>query len=384
MPSRSQPGTAIPTRSWRAPAAPTAFRPPGFPVLLGGVYAVVGVHSRRTRWTSGLVAEAALGAVTVALIGLLALALWGIAPGLIAAAIAAVYPPFLLAGTSLTSETLFLPLTLAALLCVLRYRHSRRLRWAVAAGIAVGLAALTRSNGVVLAIPLAMGVFGPWGLRNRHAAALAAASLAAAALTVVPWTIRNAVVMDHFVPVSTQAGYGLAGAYNDTSRENSDYPAAWRPPLEEPRYAAIIRDPGLGEIQVERRLRSAARRFIGNHPAYVGRVGFYNAVRLLDLRDRGLDRQSAADLGMSTRLERLSRWSFWAVALLALAGLLHPAVRRTPAFVAITPLLLILTTVFIAASTRYRLPADPFLVALAGLGVVQLSRLGQPWRSAQS
>ena len=56
---------------------PTAFRPPGFPVLLALVYKLVGVGSASARWDAGRIAQAILGVVAVALIFLIGRRLWG-------------------------------------------------------------------------------------------------------------------------------------------------------------------------------------------------------------------------------------------------------------------------------------------------------------------
>ena len=366
-------GHGYPSSIAAGAGGPSAFRPPAFAHLLGATYTVTGVHSERRRWTGARGVEAVLGAATVGLIGLLALALWGAAPAVVASALAAVYPPFLLMESSLASETLFLPLVVGSVLAMLRYRSSGRLRWAIAAGAVAGLAGLTRSNGIILLLPLAAGALTAFPWRSRNALKGAAATVLAGLVAVAPWTIRNAAVMDAFVPVSTQAGYGLAGAYNHSARNDELQPAAWRPPAADPGYRAIIEDPALGEVEVEKRLRSESRQFITAHPAYVLEAGFMNTLRLAILRDRDLERAGAVDLGMNPTLSKASTPAFWAVALLAFAGLFTTAARRTPRFVWAVPALLLLTTVFIAAWTRYRIPADPFLIGLAALGLTQLS-----------
>ena len=61
-------------------------------------------------------------------------AVWA-APAVVAGAIAAVYPPLVLAGSSLLSESLFIPLVLGALLAALVHRDSEhRWRWLVLSG----------------------------------------------------------------------------------------------------------------------------------------------------------------------------------------------------------------------------------------------------------
>ena len=122
---------------------------------MAGVYALVGTKSPTDRWDAGRVLEAVLGAIAVALVGLIAVRFWGPAPALLSAAIAAIYPPLVRLGTSLMSESLFIPLMLGAVLTALVYRDAPRpRRWAILTGVLVGCAALTRANGVLLVLPI--------------------------------------------------------------------------------------------------------------------------------------------------------------------------------------------------------------------------------------
>ena len=47
-------------------------------------------------------------------------------------------------------------------------------------------------------------------------------------LTILPWTIRNAVVMHHFIPVSDETGITIVGTYNVASAANSQLQYKWR------------------------------------------------------------------------------------------------------------------------------------------------------------
>ena len=88
---------------------PTAFRAPLYPVMLAGVYKVVGVGSAPDRWRSARVLQALLGALGVGLIMLIAFRLWGTTVALVSGVIATVYPPLLLVGSSLMPESLVYP-----------------------------------------------------------------------------------------------------------------------------------------------------------------------------------------------------------------------------------------------------------------------------------
>src|SRR6476620_9416358 len=103
--------------------APTAYRPPLWPAVLGVTY-LLPRPAAMSRWTAGRVVQALIGTVLVALVGLLALELCGRVAALAAAAIAAFYVPLVLDGATLISEPLFASLVLGAVLATVRARRS--------------------------------------------------------------------------------------------------------------------------------------------------------------------------------------------------------------------------------------------------------------------
>jgi 4-amino-4-deoxy-L-arabinose transferase-like glycosyltransferase len=217
-------GDGYPTSRGR----PTAFRPPAYPVLLAGVYKVAGVEgaSEHARVRAGRILGIFISTLIVALIGVVAAQLWGRRVALAAMALAAVYVPLIVVGAAVMSEPLFAALLLGALAAAIRHRRSRhRWRWVVVAGVLGGLTILTRANALVLLLPLGLAV---WTGRPRfspRALATPAVLVVLALLTVSPWTIRNAVVFDRFIPVSTQLGSALAGTYNEQARADKENPA---------------------------------------------------------------------------------------------------------------------------------------------------------------
>jgi hypothetical protein len=167
---------------------PTAFRPPGYPMLLAGVHAA-GAPLPVERWTRGRVANALLGTLAVALVGLIAMHFWSRRVALVAMTVLAVDLSLVLVGGSLMSDTLFVALTLGAVLAALRSRSEcRTIAWAAGAGALIGLATLTRPTGLLLAIPLGLAV----AKRPSRRPAAALVLVVAMALTIAPWTVRNA------------------------------------------------------------------------------------------------------------------------------------------------------------------------------------------------
>jgi 4-amino-4-deoxy-L-arabinose transferase-like glycosyltransferase len=350
---------------------PTAFRAPLFPFALAGAYKLVGVGSPSTRWAAGRVLEAILGAITVWLIALIAGRIWDRRLALIAASIAAVYPPLVLIGSSLMSESLFIPVTLAAVWAALVARDAtgnRRLWWALAAGVITGLSALGRSTDLILVIPLAFLVWSERPRRSPRSLRAPAILVGATLLVLVPWLIRDAEVMRTFVPITDESGYALIGTYNTYAQHRSDYPALYTPPVLEARELDRLAR-GRNEAQFADKLQDLAFDYIDGRPSSLLKTGFWTTLRLFDLTGPGFEHYVEPTWGFPGWLAVLSVYSFWLVGALALAGVLTRAARRAPPSFWTCPIALLATTVFVIGATRYRAPADPWIVILAALAV---------------
>jgi 4-amino-4-deoxy-L-arabinose transferase-like glycosyltransferase len=358
------------------PSRSTAFRPPGYPYFLAGVYSLGGRAWKATSRgiVAGRVANAFVGTAIVALTGVLAAQLLGSGIALTTMALAAVYPPLILIGGALMTEPLFTALLLGALAAAVEHRRSgHRHRWAVLAGLLIGLAILTRANAAILLAPLAFAV---WGARPRwspRALAAPAALVTVALMTVAPWTVRNAVVLGAFVPVTTQLGTSLAGTYNTAAQADDRHPASWRSLRRVPDYQYLTRTSSwrrIGEAEMERRLRAAALRYAAGHPAYVAKVVYWNTRRALDLAGIAWARHTYSTVSVSRGWAGAGIAGFWIVGALALAGAFTAPARRIPLYVAAVPLCLYLSVVFLAFETpRYRTGIDPFIVLLAAIAL---------------
>jgi 4-amino-4-deoxy-L-arabinose transferase-like glycosyltransferase len=357
-------------QSNRAPGlGPSAFRPPGYPFLLGAVYAIAGQETPPV----GRLVGAFLGTLSVGLVGLIALRLWGKRVAVLALGIAAVAPPIVILSTALISEALFVPVVLGAVLCALAARRSRhRYRWAIATGVLVGVSALTRTNGLLLLLPLVLA-FAPARKRRLSAWAPSAAVLLAAVVTIAPWTVRNYIVLHAFVPVSDEAGYTLAGTYDQVSRADRVQPAVWVEAEHgvSPEYAEILFQASIGrwnELTYGDRLQAQAIREIKADPAYVLKVGYWNALRIFHLTERDLALLNLSNTDIPRTPALFEIYGLYPLGLLALGGLLTRRARRAPKWLWLVPLCLC-TTVFVTGFIRFRSPIDPFFAMLGALAV---------------
>jgi 4-amino-4-deoxy-L-arabinose transferase-like glycosyltransferase len=345
---------------------PTAFRPPAYPIFLAGVYEVVGTGDKAQRVEWGRIANAFVGVGIVALIGLIAFQVWGRREALVALALSAIYIPMILVGQSIMSEPLFVLCLLGSIACVL---HSRAYPWVIAAGVLMGLAVLGRANALILLAPLAFAVWKrPRGLGQPVVLCVAAA------LTVLPWTIRNYETFHAFVPVSTQLGSALAGTYNSEARADKVNPASWRTLKRVDDYRPIFsKIRSTSEPVLEKQLRSASIDFIKAHPAYVLTVAYWTTRRMLDLAGMNWSIHTAATISATRGWAIAGVICFWIFALLAMLGATTRRARAAPAWLWAVPLLMYLGVVFLVVETpRYRMAIDPFIVLLAALALTRL------------
>ena len=211
-----------------------ALRTPGYPLFLAVCQAVFGRRTLAVR-----LVQAGLGTVSVFLVYRLTQQFAvATAPGessptrgwtapLVAAAIAAISPYYILMSVILLSEAVFVPLMLAALwgLAVLWVEPGRSggaTGWrgvliALASGSAAGLAILVRPSWA-LYVPVVLVLWVIAKVRDRGAiiVAMRGALIFAIGLATVmsPWWVRNAGIYGRFVPTALWMGASLYDGLN--------------------------------------------------------------------------------------------------------------------------------------------------------------------------
>jgi 4-amino-4-deoxy-L-arabinose transferase-like glycosyltransferase len=187
---------------------PTAYRSPGTSVLWAGLYWSFGHRYGVVR-----LLQCVLDTLTILLIYGIGRKCFGDTVALLAAAIYAVWPAALLYSSQLGSETQFTFLFSCFILISLQFAERASWPRAIAAGVLLGLALLTRGN-VVLMVALMV----PWSVwQFWRAPRLLVRGLAisfVALVMLVPWTIRNYEVFHAFIPFQTGGGDMLLGSYN--------------------------------------------------------------------------------------------------------------------------------------------------------------------------
>lgn len=234
---------------------------PVYPLFTAGVYAMT-AHSR----TAVLLIQCLIGAfaaIQVKAIGELVFEDSRVST--FGAWLVAFHPPLILFATRLHSLTLDVFALLWVLWAWLLLLRAPRAREALHAGIAGGFALLSR--GTALAFLAWAAAVTAWALRHqalRRIQVLAVAALVSGAV-VLPWLIRNAIVLHRFPVLITTTGQSLWQGNNPNS-SGSGYLPDGRSALDTLPQHMLNQLKDLDELGQDRMFRQEAMRFIREHP----------------------------------------------------------------------------------------------------------------------
>lgn len=362
----------------RGATQPASNYSPGLPLFVAGLYeSSGGVHERFAR-----IVLALIGSLAVLFTYLIGRRLSGPSAGLIGAGLVAVYPALIEYQGMLMGEppaATLLAGSVLAMLWAARPGAPGARGW-VLPGLLFGALALVRPEYLAVSIPIAIVVLARDRTAWRAGAVNAVILLMGIAIVVAPWTVRNAIAMDRFVPISTGGGQVLfAGSYlpsgGDPERVGEEvlerHPGlkAQLPP--DPRLEEILaglaaqRYPGMGtDAALARMGRERLGDAIVDEP--LGYVGFVAAKvwRIWAFGPRDVMR------------EPVWKALHWALVVLGLLGLVVLArQRRWEALLIGTVLLAVTATgALLVASPRRVLVTIPLVAALAGAATVWLVR----------
>jgi len=380
------------------------YQDPLYPYFLAVIYTVFG-HSF---WAIYLV-QLLLGLALLLLVFDTTRRLFDNRAGVVAAALAALYQPFIFYESQVEKTALAVFLVALMLWMLVRSAHrrgaetaekpgvhrresavSRSLDWALGPGVALGLAALTRANLLVFALllPIVFYLFHRRGAEsaerarrplrlggeNERRAALrnAAASLLGAATVIAPVAIRNSVLAHEFALTTTQGGQNLYIGNNEYNRVGQYVTLPWVRP-----------HPDFEQTD----FRDYANKAAGRRLSYAGVSSFYTGQAIkwatthfrdfLVLTGRKLqlyisnyevpDNQDIYFFARYSWILRLPLLTFGIVFGLGLAGMIlllrrNRLRRLLVLFFAGYALTVIVFFVF----SRYRVPALPALLPFAG------------------
>jgi 4-amino-4-deoxy-L-arabinose transferase-like glycosyltransferase len=347
------------------PGEPSAYTQPLYGFFLIPIYWIFGRH-----WWSVGGAQILVATATAFLVYAIGARAVSRRAGTIAAILATLNPYLVWHDVHLNREVLDQLVAAALILCTLVAADRRSVKWATVAGLFGGLAVL--GNVRLLFIPLVVAAY--LVIRNGWSWAPVAV-VAAAALTVTPWVIRNKVEVGCFA--LTTDGRALWKANNDQTYDLlaegkwiDDVKDPPGHPFPNPEEARDIYKQSGKKIHVDECANQAyyqhkAWRFVRDHPDEKAKLAA-QAVRMeWDPRTTA----SATDSGHGA-IRSLAQPLYTSILyVLALFGISVTASRFVGLALAVLAYQTVAAMVFVGA-TRYRVATD-FLIALLAAGAIE-------------
>jgi 4-amino-4-deoxy-L-arabinose transferase-like glycosyltransferase len=370
--------------------APTAWKEPVYPYILGASLNLLGDRKGRAAVVAIQVVALALTVVFTYLLGRRLVGPW---VGMLAAALIAVpLAPAKLAVGTVNTAILGAMIVTGLLLLLLRCVEKPTVARAATLGVALGMGALTLSSTLMIG-PSAAVVLLVESVRGRSLKPLAMAAVVAvvSALTIMPWTLRNAATFKMFIPIQTGLGVfaNFSNAYlaetfmPELAMDPSGTPPPWksRGPFDAVRkfsrggrssmllnrsLESVAENPPEGWARMSEPERDQIhmaqfKRFVASYPAVFAKLMSAKALRLYLLMPK-------VPLIFN---------------LAALAGLVIVMRRRLGYLLPLT-IFLCTAPLLITAPLyyRYRFPVEPLIAILAASSVTVISGLWKRFGSS--
>jgi hypothetical protein len=265
-------------------ATPTAFTLPGYVFVM---YVILGAFGNSTAsYIILYLINVFLSPVAIYLLFRLTTDLLGSRAGRWAVVLAAVYPPFIASAVTFGGTIEYHVVMLLALWSIERLARVRALLWPVILSAVLSAVWISfRAEGLVLSVLAAVIVL------HRRSLSMAALFIVILATLLSPWTIRNTLVFDRFVPMTNNFALNLwrgnnadatGGAFKPDGEPNWYTPEMLKELRQVPHSARY-------EIECMDIYKRAAFEYISTHPLrtallYVKKVAMFFSFEYSDPR----------------------------------------------------------------------------------------------------
>lgn len=339
------------------PLGSDTYHPPGYYYFMAGLYAIVG-HS----YLAVRIAQSLLGALTCVGIYFLGKEVFDGTAGMLAAAAAAVYPPFIFYTGVLLTETLSMFLLVAAVWLLLRYsRQPSHYAPLSLAGLLLGCAGITRSA-LLVTVPFILF----WLLLIadcRPSLPTAARKVLALVMPVIaiiaPVALRNYQIHERFVLISTNGGVNFFLGHGGTQQRKNEVRNLPQVVVE----GQVIGISPLTQPEEEARFYHLGWEYIVENPLRTVRSVPGKLIRMY----WDSDYWPASDV--QAKIMRSADWVLWKLLLLPLSivgiALYSPRERRHAGLCYLLMASSLAAPLIFWAMPRFRVPFLPCFAALA-------------------
>lgn len=345
---------------------PTAWEPPLYPYLMGGVFKIFGIYTYASAWVL-LTINCAFSALTCIPIFLIARKIFDDRIALWSAWIWALLPYEWYWAIHWIWDTTFTPLVLALIFVVTLELALGASRWSgmrgwTIFGILWGIGAL--ANPSMLAFLPFCGLWIWWRRYHRGLPSIAGVVLSSLIFFAVlsPWLIRNYEVFGRFVFIRDD--FGLQFRLGNSKGAEGMLMAYMQPNLNKLEFEKFQR---MGELAYSAQCKRIALDWIRQNPGHFGVISFRRFFYYWNGVPKPTDSRAPADFRTSLYL---------ASSILAIWGIIRAVRKKMPAAWLFAGLILTYPTTyyFVFPHARYRHPIEPELLVFAVYLISQARR----------
>ena len=363
----------------------TAVHGPGYTVYLS-LFSRLGAST----WFDHRMASSLIGSASVLLAIVITRRLAGTAAALIAGVFATFYPNMWTIDGVLFPEGLFIFCCGLAILFAYRWADHHRHADALALGLAIGAAALTRGEGIfligLLCLPLVW--MARAALSRRTQLTAYGLMLLGCMAFVGPWTVRNMAAFETFVPLSTN-GNELHVYSNCDDTYNGKFLGFWmfqcQVDIRDPDGDGVVNfEPEGDEAQKAKYWQDVGFEYAKDHAAQLPKVVLARVGRQWELFRPLQNAEFAPIEGRSADWARLALVFYYPLAGLSLVGVRRLRRRKVSVLpLAVQFLAVTITAAYAYGTIRFRAPAELALCILAAVGVAPWASRAVAWLGAK-
>ena len=361
-----------------APSGPTAWVVPGYPLLLALLFKTFGVYSSGAALTA-FILNSILSGLTCVLIYRLAREWFDDRVGVIAAALLAVYPPSIWHAISTIWDTTLFTLCLMVLLLLVQRLKNGSPRALARIGILMGLTVLINPAVVSFYGAALLYLIATRPEIRRRPVRSAVLLVAAPALVIAPWAVRNWHALG-FPTLKSNFGLELKIGNNPVAVKcPTAHTLSVHPGNNMKEFARYRR---MGELAYLEQCRREAMTFLAEDP-WRGVGLCLRRVQIFWVGVLGPQNGWSGHMKLGFAVIWLKSLSLWLPLAVAVAGLVLALRHKRPVALLLLVLLVMPLPYYLThADERYRYPIEPILVILGSYALRNLFTRERRTRSA--
>ncbi len=360
---------------------PTAYYPIGYPAILAVWFWLMQHSPFPNHWiTATMTLNLIFSTASIALAGILGRRLAGPWVGAVTAVIVALFPNLIFHSATILTETTFNFVFLVALVVFCWHPWNDRVpSWGRLVAFGLLLAVSIEIRPIALLV-LPMVLIALWRIGGRRLALERfGLVLGLVVIVMIPWTVRNAVVMKAFLPIGTTTGDNLCIGNNPTANGHYGYPKSC--------YGNIPSDGRRPKFETQRNSveTSRALKWIVNHPSQQPRLIWQ---RLYWEFENDHDAVAAVQSyghspfippDTATTLGNIADAYFYVVLALAIVGipLLLKGGDRRRLFLLLAIVAVVIAVVPFFGDGRFHVPINVLMPIPAALVLIAMARFGR-------